>query len=217
MTDLAGPRTGGKRQAAVRIADVVPQGQADVAGVICSARAMSIAGAPACRYTLTDDTGELDLLFLGRVEIAGMRCGRRCRAVGTVARRDDRLVLWNPRYWLEAAGGPHDVLVVDDDLAIRRVLEVSLAARGYHVDVAATGAAAIEFARREPGFVILDIGLPDMSGLAAISAIRAECDAPIIAISAEEAVATRIAALAAGASDYLSKPFAMNTLLAKVR
>ena len=56
-----------------------------------------------------------------------------------------------------------------------------------------------------------------MSGVAAISAIRAECDAPIIVISAEEAVATRAAALAAGASDYLSKPFAMDTLLAKVR
>ncbi|HXB47265.1 MAG TPA: response regulator [Streptosporangiaceae bacterium] len=217
MTDIAGPRAGSEGQAAARMADVVPQGRADVTGVICSARAMSIAGTPACRYTLTDGTGELDLLFLGRVRIAGMRCGRHCRAAGTVGKRDDRLVLWNPRYWLEPAGAPPDVLLVDDDMAIRRVLEVNLAARGYQVDVAATGAAAIELARREPGFVILDIGLPDMSGLAAISAIRAECDAPIIAISAEEAVATRAAALAAGASDYLSKPFAMDTLLAKVR
>jgi CheY-like chemotaxis protein len=217
MTDLAGSRTAGGGQAAARMADLVPQGRADVTGVISSVRAMSIASTPACRYTLTDGTGELDLLFIGRVEIAGMECGRRCRAVGTVSRRDHRLVLWNPRYWLEPTDSkPPDVLVVDNDKAVRRVLEVSLAARGYQVDVAATGAAAIELARREPGFVILDIGLPDMSGLAAISAIRAECDAPIIAISSQEAVATRSAALAAGASDYLSKPFAMDTLLAKV-
>jgi hypothetical protein len=101
MTDLAAPRTGGDGQAAARMADLVPQGRADVTGVISSARAMSIAGTPACRYTLTDGTGELDLLFIGRVEIAGMVCGRRCRVAGTVARRDQRLVLWNPRYWLK--------------------------------------------------------------------------------------------------------------------
>jgi len=123
MTDLAG-----ERNAAARIADAVLQGRADVTGVICSVRAMSIAGTPACRYTLTDATGELDLLFLGRVEIAGMRCGRRCRAAGTVSRRDDRMVLWNPRYWLEPADAtPPDVLVVDD-IAVRRVLEVAAGA-----------------------------------------------------------------------------------------
>jgi hypothetical protein len=103
MTDLAGPQTSGKGQPAARIADLVPQGQADVTGVISSMRAMSLAGTPACRYALTDGTGELDLLFMGRVQIAGMECGRRCRAVGTVSRRDDRLVLWNPRYWLDPA------------------------------------------------------------------------------------------------------------------
>jgi hypothetical protein len=117
MTDLAGPRTGGQAQAAARMADLVPQSPADVTGVISSVRAMSIAGAPACRYTLTDGTGELDLLFIGRVEIAGLECGRRCRAVGTVGKRDHRLVLWNPRYWLEPTDSkPPDVLVVDCDL-----------------------------------------------------------------------------------------------------
>lgn len=217
MIDQTGPGTGGKRHIATRITDVVPQGLAEVSGVICSARAMLIGGAPACRYILTDGTGELDLLFLGRVKIPGMRCGRRCRAKGTAGKRDDRLVLWNPRYWLESRGSESpDVLVVVDDAAIRRVLEVSLTARGYQVDVAATGAAAIQLARREPGVVVLDIGLPDMSGLAAISAIRAKCDVPIIAISAQEAVATRTAALAAGASDYLPKPFAMDALLTRI-
>jgi hypothetical protein len=82
---------------------------------------MSIGRAPACRYTLTDGTGELDLLFLGRVQIAGMRCGRRCRVKGTIGIRDGRLVLWNPQYWLAPAGSEtRDVLVVDDDAAIRR-------------------------------------------------------------------------------------------------
>ena len=218
IDQIGGPGTGATGHVAARITDIVPQGLADVSGVISSATAMSIGGAPACRYTLTDGTGELDLLFLGRVEIAGMRRGQRCRAKGTVGKRDDRLVLWNPRYWLGSTGSEvPDVLVVDHDTVIRRVLEVSLTARGYQVDVASTGAAAIQLAKREPGFVVVDIGLPDMSGLAAISAIRAECDASIIAISAQETVASRTAALAAGASDYLLKPFAMATLLAKIR
>jgi len=90
-------------QAAACMADLVPQGRADVTGVISAVRAMSVARAPACRYTLTDGTGEVDLFFLGRSKIGGIECGRRCRAVGTVARRDDRLVLWNPRYWLQPA------------------------------------------------------------------------------------------------------------------
>jgi hypothetical protein len=120
MTDLAG-----ERKAAARIADAVPQGRADLTGVISSVRAMPIAGAPACRYTLTDGTGELDLLFLGRAEVAGMRCGRRCRAAGTVARRDNRLVLWNPRYWLEPADSkPPDVFAADDDRAIRGLARI---------------------------------------------------------------------------------------------
>jgi len=104
MIDLAGSGTDGQRHAATPIANVVPQGPAEVSGVISSTCAMLIGGAPACRYTLTDGTGELDLLFLGRVEIAGMRCGRRCRAEGTVGKRDGRLVLWNPRYWLDPPG-----------------------------------------------------------------------------------------------------------------
>ena len=116
MIDQTGLGTGGERHATTPITDVVPQGLAEVCGEISSARAMLIGGVPACRYTLTDGTGELDLLFLGRVKVAGMRCGRRCRAKGTVAQRDDRLALWNPRYWLEPTGPESpDVLVVDAD------------------------------------------------------------------------------------------------------
>jgi hypothetical protein len=103
VTEQTGPGTLGNRDAASLIADLVPQGRADVSGVILCARPMSIGGAPACRYTISDGTGELDLLFLGRVEIAGLRRGRSCRAMGTVGKRDGRLVLWNPRYWLASA------------------------------------------------------------------------------------------------------------------
>lgn len=74
-----------------------------VRGEIRSSTAMALRGCPACRYTLADDTGELDLMFLGRVEILGMEKGRRCTAEGTAASRDDRIVLWNPRYELEPA------------------------------------------------------------------------------------------------------------------
>jgi hypothetical protein len=117
MTDMTGPGTLGKRHVGRYIADLVPQGRADVSGVIIAARPMSIGGAPACRYTLSDGTGELDLLFLGRAEIAGLRCGQQCRAEGTVGKRDGRLVLWNPRYWLAYADPePPDVPFTMDAL-----------------------------------------------------------------------------------------------------
>ena len=129
MIDLAGSGTDGQRHAATPIANVVPQGPAEVSGVISSTCAMLIGGAPACRYTLTDGTGELDLLFLGRVEIAGMRCGRRCRAEGTVGKRDGRLVLWNPRYWLEPTGPERDC-----DTAIAVSAEEAVAIRTAALD-----------------------------------------------------------------------------------
>jgi hypothetical protein len=79
------------------------QAKVDVRGVIRSADAVSLGGIPTCRCTLADDTGEIDLLFLGRAAVTGLEPGRRCRAVGTAATRDHRAVLWNPRYWLEPA------------------------------------------------------------------------------------------------------------------
>jgi len=78
------------------------QARVDVRGVIRSVDAVSVGGIPTCRCTLADDTGEIDLLFLGRGAVAGLEPGKRCRAVGTAAARDRRAVLWNPRYWLEA-------------------------------------------------------------------------------------------------------------------
>ncbi len=255
MTDSARPATaaGSQRPLVTAIGDVRPQDRVDVSGIIRSAHAMSISGTPACRYVLADSTGQLDLLFLGRLAVTGLERGRHCRAEGRAAVRDGRITLWNPRYWLQpsdtatqdiasqefagqnpvaqelptltgqpagerrpGSGPAGRILVADDDKAIRRVLKVSLAARGYHVDLAATAAAAIDLARRRPDLVILDIGLPDINGLTAVAAIRASCDAPIIVISAREAVDARTAALAAGADDYLPKPFAIGTLLAKL-
>jgi hypothetical protein len=77
---------------------VLPQDRVSVSGVIEAATPMSVSGVPACRYTLADDTGEVDLMFLGRVVIPGLEPGRHCRAEGRAAVRDDRIVIWNPRY-----------------------------------------------------------------------------------------------------------------------
>jgi hypothetical protein len=83
--------------------EVRPQDRVVVRGEIRSSTAMALRGCPACRYALADGTGELDLIFLGRVEVRGLEKGRRCTAEGTAATRDDRIVLWNPRYQLEPA------------------------------------------------------------------------------------------------------------------
>jgi hypothetical protein len=80
------------------IGDIRAQDRVRVTGVIRSKAAMSLSGCPACRYTLADDTGEIDLLFLGRVLIAGLDTGLQCVAEGRAAARDGRVVIWNPRY-----------------------------------------------------------------------------------------------------------------------
>jgi hypothetical protein len=85
------------------IGQVRPQERVVVRGKIRSSTAMALRGCPACRYALADGTGELDLIFLGRVEVRGLEKGRRCTAEGIAAIRDDRIVLWNPRYQLEPA------------------------------------------------------------------------------------------------------------------
>jgi hypothetical protein len=92
------------------IDEIRPQDRVAVTGVIRASAAMSICGCPACRYTLADATGEVDLMFLGRVVIAGLEPGWRCSAEGTAVVRDGRLVIWNPRYRLhppDAASRPH--------------------------------------------------------------------------------------------------------------
>jgi CheY-like chemotaxis protein len=109
------------------------------------------------------------------------------------------------------------VLVVDDDPAITRVLGMSLTARGYVVDLASSGTAALNLLGSGPDLILLDIGLPDVDGLDLIARIRAGSDVPIIVISAQDAARMRTAATVAGADDYLTKPFAIGTLLASMR
>lgn len=75
-----------------------------VSGVIRRYRAMALSGTPACSYALADGTGEIDLLFVGRISVAGLYPGRHCSAAGVAAVRDGRFVLWNPRYSLQPAG-----------------------------------------------------------------------------------------------------------------
>jgi two-component system KDP operon response regulator KdpE len=109
------------------------------------------------------------------------------------------------------------VLIVDDEPQIRRTLELNLAARGYQVDLAASGESALELVRHHPDLVILDLGLPGIDGLEVVSRLRASSKVPILVLSARETEAAKIAALDAGADDYITKPFGMGELVARVR
>jgi two-component system, OmpR family, KDP operon response regulator KdpE len=110
------------------------------------------------------------------------------------------------------------VLVVDDEPPILRTLDVNLRARGYEVQLARSGHQALAIAtRRAPDAVILDLGLPDIPGIDVIHGLRGWSSVPIIVLSARTAEAEKVAALDAGANDYVSKPFGMDELLARLR
>jgi two-component system, OmpR family, KDP operon response regulator KdpE len=110
------------------------------------------------------------------------------------------------------------VLVVDDEPALLRGLRVNLEARGYEVEVAEDGAGALAAASAWiPDVVILDLGLPDMDGVHVIVGLRAWGSMPIVVLSAREQEPDKIAALDAGADDYVTKPFGMGELLARIR
>jgi two-component system KDP operon response regulator KdpE len=110
------------------------------------------------------------------------------------------------------------VLVVDDEPQILRALAANLRARGYAVDLAGTGEAALTLAQRHrPDAVILDLGLPGMDGLDVIEGLRGWTDVPIVVLSVREREAEKVAALDAGADDYVTKPFGMGELLARLR
>jgi two-component system KDP operon response regulator KdpE len=110
------------------------------------------------------------------------------------------------------------VLVVDDEPQIRRALRTNLAARSYTVDLAASGEEALSLAAaHHPDVVILDLGLPGIDGLAVVEGLRGWSQVPIIVLSVRDAEADKIAALDAGADDYVTKPFAMGELLARLR
>jgi two-component system, OmpR family, KDP operon response regulator KdpE len=110
------------------------------------------------------------------------------------------------------------VLVVDDELPMRRTLDIGLRAGGYDVALAATGEEALEMAaREEPDAVILDLGLPGIDGIQVARGLRVWSAVPIIVLSARGAEAVKVAALDAGADDYVTKPFGMDELLARLR
>ena len=110
------------------------------------------------------------------------------------------------------------VLVVDDEAPIRRALSTNLRARGYDVDVAATGEQALELAAHQhPDIVLLDLGLPGIDGRDVIDGLRGWSAVPIVVLSARGSERDKVDALDAGADDYLSKPFGMDELLARVR
>ncbi|HEY7640164.1 MAG TPA: response regulator [Steroidobacteraceae bacterium] len=112
----------------------------------------------------------------------------------------------------------HQILVIEDDVSIRGVLRVLLQAEHYRVIEAETAArAAVEAASHKPDLLLVDLGLPDDDGLRVIRTVRAYSPVPIVVLSARTMEAQKIAALDAGADDYVTKPFSAPELLARVR
>ena len=110
------------------------------------------------------------------------------------------------------------VLVVDDERTLRRALAINLKARGYDVRLAATGTEALELAGQDPpDAVVLDLGLPDLDGGEVIAGLRGWTSVPIIVLSARTGQGDKVEALDAGADDYVTKPFGMDELLARLR
>ncbi|AOR33011.1 DNA-binding response regulator [Streptomyces fodineus] len=110
------------------------------------------------------------------------------------------------------------VLVVEDDPQLVRALVINLQARHYGVDAAPDGAAALRLAAaRRPDVVLLDLGLPDMDGVDVIKSLRGWSRVPVLVLSARQASDEKVAALDAGADDYITKPFSMDELLARLR
>jgi two-component system KDP operon response regulator KdpE len=110
------------------------------------------------------------------------------------------------------------VLAVDDDPSLRRALAINLRARQYEVDLAEDGASALAAAaRRPPDVVVLDLGLPDMDGSDVIRGLRGWTQVPIVVLSARAGQGDKVDALDAGADDYVTKPFGMDELLARLR
>ena len=113
--------------------------------------------------------------------------------------------------------GAH-VLVVDDEPAIVRAVRTNLARHGFRVETATTGKDALAtYARHRPDIVLLDLGLPDVDGIEVIRQVRATSSTPIIVLSVRGAERDKVGALDAGADDYLTKPFGVDELLARVR
>jgi two-component system KDP operon response regulator KdpE len=110
------------------------------------------------------------------------------------------------------------VLVVDDEPQILRALGINLRARGYDVDLAPNGERALDLAaRHHPDVVVVDLGLPGIDGVDVIRGLRGWTQVPIVVLSVRDAEREKVAALDAGADDYITKPFGMDELLARLR
>jgi two-component system, OmpR family, KDP operon response regulator KdpE len=112
----------------------------------------------------------------------------------------------------------HRVLVVDDEPGLVRALAINLKAHGWEVVTASDGVGALDAAAStSPDVVVLDLGLPDMSGVEVIAGLRGWTQVPIVVLSARQHGEDKVEALDAGADDYVTKPFAMNELMARLR
>ena len=110
------------------------------------------------------------------------------------------------------------VLVVDDDRQLLRALRINLTTRGYDVVLAPDGGTALAAASRQPpDLVIVDLGLPDMDGVEVVEGIRGWSSVPVIVLSARHLEQSKVRALDAGADDYVTKPFGMDELMARIR
>ncbi len=114
--------------------------------------------------------------------------------------------------------GEAPILVVEDEAALSDSIRYNLEREGYVVEVAPDGRAALEaFRRRAPSLVILDLMLPEVSGLDVCRQIRSESDVPIVIVTAKDSEADKVAGLELGADDYVTKPFSMRELISRVR
>ncbi|MHB8245633.1 MAG: response regulator [Acidimicrobiales bacterium] len=110
------------------------------------------------------------------------------------------------------------ILVIDDEAPFARALSIGLRARGYEVEWASGGRAGLEIAAREhPDLILLDLGLPDLDGVEVLQVLRAWTTTPVIILSARSHEQAKVEALDGGADDYVTKPFGMDELLARVR
>jgi len=110
------------------------------------------------------------------------------------------------------------ILLVDDDPAITRTVAIGLRAHGYHLRTATDGRTAVDLGRTDqPDLLILDLGLPDISGVEVLRQLRTWSHVPVIVLSARDGSDDKVEALDVGADDYVTKPFGMDELLARVR
>lgn len=120
---------------------------------------------------------------------------------------------------MSAPSSPYRVLVIDDEPAIRRFLRTTLTAQGYRVDEAEDGKTGLEMLKREPpSVIVLDLGLPNIDGFEVLKQLRAEgSELPVIVLSSRADEAGKVRALDMGADDYVTKPFGVDELLARLR